>query len=127
MRESFTISDLAAEFDVTTRTIRFYEEKGLLSPTRNGSTRIYTPADRVKLQLIVRGKRLGLTLEESGEIIAMYNPAHGNREQLQSLIHKIRAKRSQLQQQRQDIEQTLLDLRAAEERCLDAIGNTATN
>ncbi len=127
MRESFTISDLAAEFDVTTRTIRFYEEKGLLSPTRNGSTRIYTPADRVKLQLIVRGKRLGLTLEESREIIAMYNPAHGNREQLQSLIHKIRAKRSQLQQQRQDIEQTLLDLRAAEERCLDAIGNNATN
>ncbi|MGI9294298.1 MAG: MerR family transcriptional regulator, partial [Pseudomonadales bacterium] len=107
--KSFTISNLATEFDVTTRTIRFYEEKGLLSPARNGSTRIYSPADRVKLQLILRGKRLGLTLEESRDIIAMYDPADGNREQLQSLIHKIRAKRAQLQQQLHDIEQMMLD------------------
>ncbi|MGI9287492.1 MAG: MerR family transcriptional regulator [Pseudomonadales bacterium] len=125
--KSFTISNLAAEFDVTTRTIRFYEEKGLLSPTRKGSTRIYTSADRVKLQLILRGKRLGLTLEESRDIIAMYDPAHGNREQLQSLIHAIRDKRSQLQQQLHDIEQMMLDLRAAEERCLDAMGNSAAS
>lgn len=127
MSKTFTISDLAAEFDVTTRTIRFYEEKGLLSPARKGSTRIYSPADRVRLQLILRGKRLGLTLEESRDIIAMYDPAHGNCEQLQSLIHKIRAKRNQLQQQMQDIEQMLLDLRAAEERCLDAMSKSAMN
>lgn len=127
LNESFTISDLAAEFDVTTRTIRFYEEKGLLSPARKGSTRIYSAADRVKLQLIIRGKRLGLTLEESRDIIAMYDPAHGNREQLQSLIHKIRAKRTQLQQQLHDIEQMMLDLRAAEEKCLGAMGKSATN
>lgn len=125
--ESFSISELAAEFDVTTRTIRFYEEKGLLSPGRLGSTRIYSPADRVNLQLILRGKRLGLTLEESRDIIAMYDPAHGNREQLQSLIHTIRAKRAQLQQQLHDIEQMMVDLRSAEEKCLDAMSKSATN
>ena len=67
---TFSISNLAQEFGITTRTIRFYEEKGLLSPSRSGSSRIYSPADRVKLKLILRGKRLGLTLEEITEALA---------------------------------------------------------
>lgn len=121
MEKTYSISDLAAEFDVTTRTIRFYEEKGLLAPTRNGNNRIYTAADRVKLKLILRGKRLGLTLDESRDIIGMYDPAHGNVDQLQKLIAKIRDKRSQLEQQYHDLELMLLDLRDAEEKCLEAL------
>lgn len=118
---TFTISDLAKEFDITTRTIRFYEEKNLLCPARKGNTRIYTAADRVKLKLILRGKRLGLTLEESADIIGMYNPSQNNVEQLQTLIAKIREKKAQLTQQRQDLDVMLLDLQDAEEKCLDAL------
>ena len=71
MAVTYSISELASEFDVTTRTIRFYEEKGLLDPFREGTRRIYGPADRTKLRLILRGKRLGLSLDESAEIILM--------------------------------------------------------
>ena len=120
-QNTYSISDLATEFDVTTRTIRFYEEKGLLTPTRNGNNRIYDTADRVKLKLILRGKRLGLTLDESRDIIDMYDPAHGNVDQLQKLIAKFRDKRAQLEQQYHDLELMLLDLRDAEEKCLEAL------
>jgi len=115
------ISDLAQEFDITTRTIRFYEEKGLLKPARNGGNRLYSPSDRVKLKLILRGKRLGFTLEESREIIEMYDPAQGNTEQLQKMIGVIRDKRRQLEQQLHDLEGMMLDLRDSEERCLQAL------
>lgn len=121
MPKTYTISDLAAEFDITTRTIRFYEEKGLLYPTRSGQTRTYTASDRVTLKLILRGKRLGFSLDESREIISMYDPIHGNIDQYQSLMKKIREKRSQLALQLQDIEAMMLDLNGAEQRCLDAI------
>lgn len=117
----FPISKLAAEFDITTRAIRFYEEKGLLSPRREGQTRHYSPADRVKLKLILRGKRLGLSLEESREIIDMYDPKSGNVEQLQKLISKIREKCAQLEQQMQDIETMLADLKGSEEKCMEAL------
>lgn len=118
---TFSISNLAQEFDITTRTIRFYEEKGLLSPSRSGSSRIYTPADRVKLKLILRGKRLGLTLEESRDIIDMYEPGQSNVDQLEKLIGKIRIKRQHLQQQLQDIESMMLDLQDSEEKCIQAL------
>jgi DNA-binding transcriptional MerR regulator len=75
---SYSITELATDFDITTRTIRFYEEKGLLNPQRKGQTRIYSAADRIKLKLILRGKRLGLSLEESKDIIEMYQPEHDN-------------------------------------------------
>lgn len=121
MATDYSISELATEFDITTRTIRFYEEKGLLNPTRKGSTRVYSPADRTKLKLILRGKRLGFSLEESRSIIEMYDPEHGNAEQLHSLLAKIRDKRQQLQQQLHDIEVMMLELSDAEEKCLDAL------
>lgn len=124
MATEYSISDLAAEFDITTRTIRFYEEKGLLTPSRKGSARVYGAADRIKLKLILRGKRLGFTLEESYSIIDMYDPNHGNIEQLHALIAKIREKRDQLQQQLQDIEGMMLDLRDAEEKCLESMGSS---
>ena len=121
MKTKYSISDLAAEFDITTRTIRFYEEKGLLIPRRSGSTRIYTAADRTKLKLILRGKRLGFSLEESRSIIEMYDPDHGNTEQLNTLIAKIREKKIHLQQQLRDIEVMMLDLSDAEDKCLEAL------
>ena len=122
MPREHSIRDLSKEFDVTTRTIRFYEEKGLLSPRREGQNRIFSSADRTRLKLILRGKRLGLTLEESSEIIGMYEHGKSNRKQLQTLIEKIRGKREQLQQQQQDLELMLLDLRDAEEQCLSTLG-----
>ena len=124
MANEYSISDLAAEFDITTRTIRFYEEKGLLQPRRDGNTRIYTAADRTKLKLILRGNRLGFTLDESRSIIEMYDPEHGNTEQMNSLVAKIREKQVQLQDQLHDIEAMMLDLRGAEEKCLEAMASS---
>lgn len=120
-RTTYSISELAAEFDITTRTIRFYEEKGLLIPTRTGTNRIYSPAERTKLKLILRGKRLGFTLEQSRDIIAMYDPTRGNVEQLQSLARNINNKRQELQIQLNDIKAMMHDLADAEEKCLAAM------
>ena len=119
----YTISDLAKRYEITTRTIRFYEEKGLLNPKREGQNRIYSESDRVRLQLILRGKRLGLTLEESRDIINMYMPGRRNEEQLQTLITTIRHKREQLKEQMQDLKRMLLDLDEAENHCLGALDN----
>lgn len=121
---TFSIRELAEEFGITTRTLRFYEEKGLLSPARDKQNRVYTQADKTRLRLILRGKRLGLTLEESSEIISLYDPASGNRVQLEKLIAKIREKRQQLKAQQQDLELMLDDLAAAERNCQQAINNT---
>ncbi|MAY39550.1 MULTISPECIES: MerR family transcriptional regulator [Spongiibacter] len=126
MSRQYSISELASEFDITTRSIRFYEEKGLLQPTRNGQTRIYSAADRTKLRLILRGKRLGLSLEESRDIIEMYDPQRDNSPQLQRLIDKIREKREMLQRQLRDIETLLQDLDDAEARCIDALQTIKT-
>ncbi len=127
MSHQYTISELSAEFDITTRTIRFYEEKGLLSPLRKGQSRVYTPADRTKLKLILRGKRLGFTLEESSSIIEMYQPTQDNSDQLLTLLAKIREKQTQLQQQLRDIEVMMLELAEAEETCLTALDNKSTD
>lgn len=121
MTHIYSISDLAESFDITTRTIRFYEEKGLLSPERQGNTRIYNDADRVTLKLILRGKRLGFTLDESRDIIEMYQPRQNNEAQLQKLIHKIREKREQLEQQKNDIEAMMVDLKSAEQQCMGSL------
>jgi DNA-binding transcriptional MerR regulator len=125
--KTYKISDLATEFGITTRTIRFYEEKGLLAPKRAGSTRIYQSADRVKLKLILRGKRLGLTLDESLDIIGLYDPAHGNIDQLHQLITKCQEKRTQLQQQYSDLEVMMLDLRNAEKKYQTALAEAASS
>jgi DNA-binding transcriptional MerR regulator len=121
--KTYSISDLAKEFDVTTRAIRFYEDKGMLSPERRGQTRIYSPADRTKLKLILRGKRLGFTLDESRDLIEMYNPSGNNSDQLQTLIDKIRDRQHYLQQQMKDLEVMMIDLQESEQRCLDAMNN----
>jgi len=122
---SYSISELAREFDITTRTIRFYEDKGLLSPARRGQTRVYSPEDRVRLKLILRGKRLGFSLDESREIIDMYDPTHGNVEQLQRLLDTIEQKRAQLNQQLRDIRSLMGELDDTEARARAALGKHA--
>ena len=119
--EHFTISDLAREFGVTTRTIRFYEEKGLVSPRRQGQRRLYTAADRVRIKLILRGKRIGLSLDESAELIDLYDPAHNNLEQLHSLLQTVADRRDRLQQQLEDVTAMLSSLDEVERLCRDAL------
>ena len=121
MNKSYSISELATEFNITNRTIRFYEEKGLLNPQRTGQLRVYSSADRTRLKLILRGKRLGFSLDESRGIIDMYDPAHGNVEQLNTLLDKVRNKRAQLEQQLNDIASMMQDLQGAEEKCLQSL------
>lgn len=121
MNTTYSIRDLASEFDVTTRTIRFYEEKGFLQPDREGTRRVYSPSDRTKLRLILRGKRLGLSLDESAEIVMMYGSPRNNRKQLEKLLARIREKQVELKNQQRDLEFMLLDLHKAEDKCLDAL------
>ena len=118
---TYSIGELADEFDVTTRTIRFYEEKGLLNPRRKGTRRIYSPADRTRLRLILRGKRLGLTLDDSAEIIRLYGTPGNNRRQLELLISRIEERRAVLQRQQQDLRAMLGELDKAEAKCREAL------
>ena len=115
--ELFSISDLSREFDVTTRTIRFYEDEGLLRPDRVGRQRVYSHGDRVRLKLILRGKRLGFSLSEIADIIQMYYLAPGELGQLRYIIERIHQRREALKQRRNDIEETLRDLDSIERQC----------
>jgi len=117
----YSIRDLSQDFGVTTRTLRFYEEKGLLEPERRGRTRLYTAADRVRLKLILRGKQLGFTLDESAELIAMYDPDSNNVAQLQALIDKIREQRCRVEKQQQHIRLMLKDLKDWEQTSIKAL------
>ena len=118
---TYSIGDLASEFEVTTRTIRFYEEKGLLEPRREGTRRVYSPTDRTRLRLILRGKRLGLSLDESAEIIRMYGTPGNNRRQLELLFSRIQEKRAALLRQQSDLQATLNELAEAERQCCVAL------
>ncbi|MEH6609748.1 MAG: MerR family DNA-binding transcriptional regulator [Halioglobus sp.] len=120
-KPNYTISELAKEFDVTTRTIRFYEEKGLVHPQRNGQVRVYTAADRVRIKLILRGKRIGMTLQESAEVIDMYDPDHNNADQLRTLIETVEARRLLLLQQKKDIDDMLFGLDEVQSLCHTAL------
>ena len=116
---TYSIGELAREFCITPRSIRHYEDQGLLKPKRAGQQRIYSPADRVALKLILRGKRLGFSLAESAELINMYKPGN-NRSQLDALLGKIAERRQKLQQQLADIQQLQQELDQAEANCLAA-------
>tara|TARA_R110001592_G_scaffold198448_1_gene446660 strand:- start:17854 stop:18228 length:375 start_codon:yes stop_codon:yes gene_type:complete len=121
MSKEYSISDLAQEFDVTTRTIRFYEAEQLLHPARRGQTRIYSDQDRVHLKLILRGKRLGFSLAESKELITLYDPSSQNTLQLNRFLEKITERRRSLQQQFEDIRVMQHELDEAEVRCNSAL------
>ena len=118
---NYSISQLSKEFEITTRTIRHYEDLGLLAPARRGQTRVYSPADRIRLKLILRGKRLGLSLDDSREIIDMYEPGKTNVDQLRKLIDAIQLQRHKLNQQLDDISKLLQDLNKAETDCVEAL------
>ncbi|SEI51564.1 MerR family DNA-binding transcriptional regulator [Pseudomonas sp. NFR16] len=122
---TYSISDLARELDITTRTIRFYEEQGMLSPERRGLERIYSARDKVTLKLILRGKRIGFSLAECRDLIGLYDPSGGNQKQLNTMLEKIVERRAQLDQQLLDIQQMQLELDTAEERCRAALEKTA--
>jgi DNA-binding transcriptional MerR regulator len=115
-RGEFSISDLAREFDVTPRAIRFYEDQGLLAPRRDGQRRIYTPRDRTRLKLTLRGKRLGLSLSEIRELIDMYEPGRDERPQLERFLNVLETHKASLLQQRADLEAQLSELQAFERR-----------
>ena len=116
LNAEFSISELAQEFDVTPRAIRFYEDQGLLAPRREGQRRIYTPRDRTRLKLTLRGKRLGLTLSEIRELIDMYEPGRDERPQLERFLSVLESHKASLLQQRADIEAQLTELDALEKR-----------
>ncbi len=118
---SYGIADLAREFDVTTRTIRFYEDEGLIAPKRDGQKRIFSNRDRVRLKLILRGKRLGFSLGEIRDIIDLYDRAPGELGQLRFFIGKIRERRAVLERQKSDIAETLHELADVEARCLEQL------
>ena len=115
-RGEYSIGELAREFDVTPRAIRFYEDQGLLSPSRDGQRRIYTPRDRTRLKLTLRGKRLGLTLSEIRELIDMYEPGRDERPQLERFLAVLESHRASLLQQRADIEAQLGEIQTFEKR-----------
>lgn len=113
----FTITELAAEFDITPRAIRFYEDMGLLEPSRDGRNRVYTHRDRTRLKLTLRGKRLGLSLQEVKQLVDMYDSESDAAPQLTAFLEVLRQHRRQLEQQLDDIEVTLAEISQHEERC----------
>ena len=115
-RAEFSISELAREFEITPRAIRFYEDQGLLAPRREGQRRIYTPRDRTRLKLTLRGKRLGLTLSEIRELIDMYEPGRDERPQLQRFLAVLESHKASLLQQRADIEAQLEEIQGFEKK-----------
>jgi DNA-binding transcriptional MerR regulator len=118
---TWSIAELAEEFGVTHRTIRFYEDRGLVTPERVGTRRVYHPRDRVRLALVLRGKRLGFDLAEIARIVDMYDQEPGEEGQLRYLLEQIERRRGDLEQRRRDIELTLAELDDVERRCRDAL------
>jgi len=115
---TWTISELAKEFGITPRTIRFYEDQGIVSPGREGRNRVYHPRDRTRLKLALRGKRMGFQLSEILDLINMYDAAPGNTAaQLQHYVDVLERHRGTLHQQRSDLEQTLVEIEDQIEHC----------
>jgi len=114
---TWTISELAREFDVTPRTIRFYEDQGIVSPAREGRNRIFGPRDRTRLKLALRGKRLGLQLSEILTLIDMYDGPGDTEVQLRQYLSVLEQHRVTLEQQRRDIDDTLQEISEQERQC----------
>ncbi|NUW74939.1 MerR family DNA-binding transcriptional regulator [Vibrio mediterranei] len=124
--ETYKISELAKEFDVTTRSIRFYEDEGLIQPDRKGTMRIYQRRDKIRLKLILRGKRLGFSLAEIRELFELYD-THQGEHQLTQMLNIIDEKEAVLQRQLEDINALLEDLSVAKKRCIEALGKQKTS
>ena len=122
---TYSISDLSKEFDITTRSIRFYEDQGLIKPKRRGQTRIYTLKDRVRLKLILRGKRLGFSLAETRRLFELYDADKSSSTQLHTMLELVNDKKAALQQQMDDIKVVLMELNSAEQQCQAALDHNA--
>ncbi|QHG70423.1 MerR family DNA-binding transcriptional regulator [Ensifer adhaerens] len=118
MDKYYSITELTREFGISTRTLRFYEDEGLIHPERRGRTRLFRPADRRLIQEILRGRRIGFTIAEIREIIQVYKDPPGELGQLQLLMSRVEEKREELRQKRKDIDDTLAELDNVEEACL---------
>jgi len=121
MTTSWTISELAREFDITPRTIRFYEDQGIVSPAREGRNRVYSTRDRARLKLALRGKRLGLVLAEIRSLIDMYDGPGDTTPQLREYLGVLQRHREQLEGQRRDIDDTLAEIATQEKACRDLL------
>lgn len=117
MKETYTIGELAREFGITTRTIRFYEEKRFLQPQREGRNRIYSRRDRTHLRLLLRGRRLGWALDDIWEIIRLYNSQGGEEAQLAAMLERLKDTREMLDTQLEDIRSAKLELEEIEANC----------
>lgn len=117
MTASYSITDLAREFGVTTRTLRHYEEQGLLNPARQGVTRVFSTRDRVRLKLALRGKRLGFTLHEIKELFHLYDISRDERHQLETFAAQLEKRKALLEQQREDIEVMLNEIEFFATQC----------
>jgi DNA-binding transcriptional MerR regulator len=126
MSKTYTISELAQEFDVTTRTLRHYEDQGLVTPTRDGINRIYSHRDRVRLKLALRGKRLGFSLSELRELFRLYDLANDERRQLEEFAVKLERRRAQLEQQREDVEVMLNEINFFATQCQRLLADSDT-
>jgi DNA-binding transcriptional MerR regulator len=115
---TWTISELAREFGVTPRTIRFYEDQGIVSPAREGRNRVYAPRDRTRLKLALRGRRLGLQLSEIVTLIDLYDQDGASSEaQLRHYAEVLASHREKLEQQRRDLDETLKEIRRQQADC----------
>ena len=121
--KTYTISELSREFEITPRAIRFYEDMGLLAPTREGRNRVYSQRDRVGLKLTLRGKRLGFSLQEIKQLVAMYDSDGDTVPQLEAFLEVLAAHKRQLQQQLEDIRVTLDELTLHEGRCRELLAS----
>jgi DNA-binding transcriptional MerR regulator len=119
---TWTIAQVAEEFGITHRTVRYYEDVGLISPERRGTARVFHPRDRIRLQLVLRGKRLGFPLEEIRTIVDMYDQQPGEAGQLRYLLGQIDDRRAELEERRRDVEAALAELDDLERRCQDDLG-----
>jgi DNA-binding transcriptional MerR regulator len=120
---TWSITDLAAEFGVTLRTLRHYEDVGLLTPERRGTTRVFHTRDRIRLQLILRGRRLGFSLPDIRTIVDMYDEQPGEAGQLHYLLDQIEVRRAELDRLRRDIDETAAELDLVEARCREDLAS----
>ena len=117
----YTVPELAADLGITPRTIRFYEQKGLVNPQRAGTTRVYTRQDRAKMLIILRGKRLGFSLREIADYLDLYGADPTQSEQIRMLLGRVRERISDQEEQRQALDVTLDELRDIEQQSIDAL------
>ncbi|MBU3697061.1 MerR family DNA-binding transcriptional regulator [Dechloromonas sp.] len=125
--QTFTISDLSREFGITPRTIRFWEDQGIVAPERAGSKRVFTRRDRARLKMALRGKRLGLSLADIKDLIGMYSSTEDETPQLLECLRVMEKRRLALQQQREDIESMLAEISQFEAQCQQELARRASS